>query len=340
MAQLTRGIGKLVQIGVIKETTRGSTPAVTNAIWMAADDWTVDEKWKNAVDIQTYGVIEDNANQTRVKNWAEGTIKCPIGVSTAAVMFFSLLGTDTPTTHAGESVVYDHAITVAQTIQHQSLSIYIHDPIPTVNPGPTSDYSHANAVIHKIDIDYALGKFVELNVSLKAQKGSTAAVVFAPSQQMEARFVPQYLTFKMGTTAAVIATGSIIKLKSAKISFNTNEEDDDVLGSTTPRDFLNKELSCEGTIEAIFQNENDFKTLALNNTAMAMQFDLVNSDITYGVAANPEFKLLLYKVFFTEFGLPRKIKDVVYQTVKFKASYSLTDAAMVKATFTNCISAY
>lgn len=341
MPALTRGIGKQVQIGVIRESTRGTTPAATNAIWIASDDWTVDEKWKNAVDVQTYGVIEDNVGQTRVKNWSEGQLKAPIGVSTAAVLFYSLFGTDTPATHAGESVVYDHVITVAQSVQHQSLSFLIHDPIPTASIGTTADYSHANAVIHKIDLDYSLGNFCMLTASLKAQAGSAQAVVFTPSQTKEPRFVPQYMTFKATTAGvAALATTNAIKLKNVKLSFNSNEEDDDVLGSLAPRDFLNKEFSIEGTIEAIFQNEADFKQNSLANKPQSMQFDLLNSDIVLGVAANPEFKIVLSHVDFTEFSLPRKLKDVMYQTVKFKAAYSLSDGYMSKLTFTNYIASY
>lgn len=336
---LTRGIGKQLQIGVAKETSRGVTPA-SATYWLAVDDWNIDEKYKNAVDVEVYGVIEDNASQTRVKNWAEGQIKCPIGGTTAAVLMLSLMGTDTPTTHAGETTVFDHTLTVAQNVQHQSISFYVHDPIPTAS-GATADYSHANAVVHKVSIDYALGKFVDITANIKAQKGSAAAVVFVPSQSLETRFVPQYLTFKTATTTAGLAGATAIKIKSIKLDIDSNEEDDDVMGSLAPRDFLNKEFKVEGTLEAIWENESDFKVASLANTPQAMLIDLINSDVNLGVVpTNPEFKITLAKTFFTDISRPVKIKDIMYQTIKFKAAYSLTDAYMIKVVITNSVASY
>lgn len=341
---LLKGIGKLLQIGVAKESSRGTTPA-SATYWLVTDDWSMEEKYDNAIDVEAYGVIEDAAGETRVKDWAEGQIVLPLAGTTAGILLLSLLGTDTPATHAGETVVYDHVMTLAQTAQHQSLSFYVHDPIPTATPygspaSATADYSYANAVVHKMDIEYSLGKFVTATAGIMAKRGSSAAVVFSPSATLDTRFVPQYLTFKVAANAAGLGAASAIKLRSAKLSIDENIESDDVLGSTAPRDFVNKEFKIEGTIEAIWQNEADFKKAALVGTAQAMRLDLVNSDVSLGVGTNPEVKIDLAKVVFEEITRPVKIKDVMYQTLKFKAHYSQSDGYMVKATVTNTIASY
>lgn len=336
---LTRGIGKQLQIGIAKESSRG-TAVASASYWLAVDDWAIEERFKNAVDIQTFGIIEDSVSQTRVKNWAEGQLKFPIAGTSSAVLFLSLFGTDTPATHAGETIVYDHVISVAQNVQHQSITFFVHDPIATAS-GATADYTHANGVVHKIDIDYSLGNFVTATASIKAIAGSAAAVAFVPSQAIEDRFVPQYLTFKTAAQFSGLGAASAIKIKSAKVTIDASSEDDDVMGSLNPRDFLNKEFKIEGTIEAIWQNETDFKQAALASTPKAMRLDLINSDVNIGtVPSHPEFKLDLYKVYFTEITRPVKIKDIMYQTLKFKAAYDTTNAVMAKATFVNTIAAY
>lgn len=338
MTALLKGIGKQIQIGIAKESSRG-TAQTSASYWLAVDDWSIEERFANAINNQTYGVIEDSVSQTRVKNWAEGQLKFPLAGTSSAVLFLSLFGQDTPATHSGESVVYDHVITVKQSVQHQSLTFFVHDPIATAS-GATADYTHANGVVHKIDLDYSLGNFVMCTAGLKAQAGSAAAVVFTPTQTVEDMYVPQYLTFKVASTLSGLDAASAIKIKNAKISIDASSEDDDVLGQTSPRDFLNKEFKVEGTIEAIWQSEADFKAAALANTAKAMRLDLVNADITLGSAAHPEYKLDLAKVFFTEFSRPVKIKDVIYQTVKFKAAYSVSDALMARLTVTNTVASY
>ena len=328
---LTRGIGKQLSIGIAKETTRG-TPASAASYWLAADDWSVEERFSNAIDSQTYGVIEDNIGQTRVKKWAEGELTGPISGTSTAILFHALFGTATAVLHSGESAIYDNTYNVLQSVQHKSLTVFVHDPIATAT-GATADYTHANAIVTGAEINYSLGNWVTLSTNIKAQAGSAVAVVFVPSQSVENRFVPQHMTFKVASTFSGLTAASAIKIRSARISFEKNTEDDDVLGQVAPRDFLNKEFSIEGQIEAIWQNESDFKDAAIANTAKAMRLDLVNTDVTIGVASNPQLRIDLARVHFTEFSRPIKIKDVVYQTVSFKAAYSASDGLMARALF-------
>lgn len=336
MPQLTRGIGKQIQIGIGRETVRGTATTVAT-FWLAADDWSLDEKWKNAQDIQSYGVIEAEQSETRVKAWSEGSLKLPVSASSTGLLLLALLGTDTVSTK--ESGVFNHAFSVAQNVQHPTLTMFMHDPIPTPS-GATADYTYANTVVHKFEIDYSLGKFVEITAAIKGQSGSAAATLFAPAQIVENRFVPQYLVFKTAANVAALGAASAIKLKSAKLSFDLNEEDDDVLGAVSPRDFLNKEFKVDGTIEAIWENESDFKTFSLANTVQAFRFDLTNSDVTIGAVSNPRLVIDLARIYVTDFSKPIKIKDVMYQTIKFNGAYSPTDGYMVRGTLVNTVAAY
>ena len=133
---------------------------------------------------------------------------------------------------------------------------------------------------------------------------------------------------------------SAIAIKNLKLTIDDNVESQDVLGNTSPVDFLNKEFKIEGTLEAIWQNEADFKTNYIANTPQALRLDLINSDVTIGTAAHPEIKIDLAKVYFSELTRPIKTKDLVYQTLKFKAAYSLSDAQMIKIICTNAVASY
>ncbi len=397
MAQ--KGIGRLVNFGIAKETTRGT--AKTSAdFWLAWSEVSPEEKYQNATDNQSYGVIEDSVGEVRVKDWMEGTLKCNLADKSLGLLLLSLFGTDTPATHAGESIVYDHVLTVQQGARHQSLTYFIHDVLSG------QDYSHALGVVTKMDIDFSLGKFLEATFGIKGKRG-VAQSAFTPSQSVENRFVPQYVTFKSaptlagigagvvitgtltsgattctsmsstaalkigmgisgtgiaaGTTIAAIVSGTAItlsanatqsgaqsltftaptiKLKSMKVTIDSDSEDQDVIGSTAPEDFLNKNFMSEGTLEAIWQNETDFKNQALASQAQALLIDIKNTDVTLGTAANPELKLEYAKVTYEEITRPLKVGDLVYQTLKFKAHYSLSDTLMVRATLTNLQSAY
>lgn len=58
------------------------------------------------------------------------------------------------------------------------------------------------------------------------------------------------------------------------------------------------------------------------------------------MATNPSLTIDLPKVTFQELGRSFKVRDLVYQEVKFRASYSLTDTLMAKAVLVNTVSTY
>lgn len=327
-----KGIGRLFALGLAKESSRGTAQS-SATYWLPYDDISFDEKFDNAVADQAVGVIENAIAEYRVKNYADGTFKLPMVDQSTGLLFLSLLGSQAVATHAGESAVYDHTFTVGESAQHPSVTLFIHDPLSG------TDYSHANGVIHKMDIDAELKKFVQLSCSARAQKGASQSS-FSPSLLSENRFLPQYMTFKYATTVSGLSSATAIALKSMKLSVDANIEDQEVLGSVSPADFLNREFKVEGQLEAIYQNLTDFKNTALAtpNVGQAMLIDLKNTDVTIGSATNPELKITLNQVYFSEYSRPIKIKDLVYQTVKFRGTYKLADSAMITVLLTNTTS--
>ena len=325
-------IGRQFQFGVSKESTRGTIPGSVQ-FWQPFADLTFDEKKKFAADNMAYALIEDNIGQTQVMRTAEGSCQGNIGDQTIGLFLLSMFGAVADAAHAGETVVYDHTFTVGESTQHQSLSFYVHDP------ATSADYAYANGMVEKLEIAYELEKFVTFNASIKAKTG-TSESSYTVSTVSENHFVPQYLTFKKATTFSGIGSGTVIKLKSAKLTINQNVEEQSVLGSLDPADFLNKQFQVEGQVEAIWQNEADFKTGFMAGTTYALRFDLINSDVTIGSTANPELRIDLAKVTFTDLGRPIKVGDVIYQTVKFVASYSVGDSLMIKSVLTNTVASY
>jgi hypothetical protein len=392
----TKGIGKLIQAGVAKEATRG-TAASSASYWLPWADLTLDEKKEFATDEQAYGIIEDSTNLTQVKKWAQGSIQGNLHDQSSGLLLYSMFGgyaVSGPTDSA-----YTHTFTVGESAQHQSLTFFLHDPLSAV------DYSYANGVVEKLDIDIALKKFVSYNASIKALSGASQST-FSPSTTSENRFVPQYLaakfaldytglqgtktatgtcsttvhvtglsintnTLRVGMTVtgtnipagatiaaivsssafdlSVASTGSatsytfgpaVIALKSAKVTINANVEDQEVLGSVNPADFLNKEFSVEGTFEAIWKNESDFKTQFMGPTPLAIRLDVKNTDATIGASTNPELYIDMPKCTLQELGRPFKVKDLVYQTIKFKAVYSVSDTLMAKIVLVNTVTTY
>jgi hypothetical protein len=329
---MAKGVGRLVQFGIAKETTRG-TPNAGADFWIPFSELDFQEKFENALDEESRGVIEDSVGQTRYKNWAEGTIKCPVEDKSFPLVLYATFGTLASTTNAdGSGSVRNHTITVGQTSQHQALSLFIDDPLGG------QDYKHGNGAVNTLEINYEQKKFINFSLSVMALKGATATLT--PASSSLNRFLPQHLVFKTASTYGTLSTGSVIVLKSLQLTISNSIESDDVLGNVAPVDFLNKQFSIEGNLEALWQNESDFKTNTLAGTVKALRLSLINTDVTIGSAANPTIQIDLAKCVFTEISRPVKLNDLIMQAVKFKAHYSSTDSLMASILCTNLQGSY
>lgn len=328
---MSKGIGRLLQIGIARETTRGTSPA-TATYWIPHNEFDVFEKDTKIVDEQTRGVIEDSVGQSIVKQWAEGSLKAPIGDKHFPLLLYGIFGTLASSVKSGETLVYDHSVSVQQGSQHQSLSLYLDDPLGG------QDYTHALATLASLEIAYEQGKFIDYVASFKTKKGATATLT--PSTTAENRFLPQHLTFKLASTQSGLDAAQAVVIKSLSLKIDQSVEDDDVLGNIAPADFLNKHFAIEGTLEAVWQNITDFKNAALAGTTQAMRIDLVNSDVTIGTASNPRVKIDLHSVVFKEITRPVRISELVKQTVAFKAHYNVTDSKMASVLCNNLVASY
>src|SRR3984957_17660804 len=107
-----KGIGRLVQVGVAKEATRGTAQS-SASYWTPWNDLTLDEKKEFAVDAQAYGVIEDNVNLTQTKQWAQGMLAGNVLDQSFGLILYSMFGTLTShSAHSGETIVYDNIFNI------------------------------------------------------------------------------------------------------------------------------------------------------------------------------------------------------------------------------------
>jgi hypothetical protein len=147
------------------------------------------------------------------------------------------------------------------------------------------------------------------------------------------------LAFKIASAQSGLTGATAIPLKSAALRFNQNVEADDSLGAVAPTDFLNKNFTIEGEVEAVFQNESEFKTHFNAGTARALRFDLTSTTLI-GSSSVPKITIDLHSVVFTEMSRPIRINDIVIQRLSFKAHYSIADSKIATVTCINATTSY
>lgn len=328
---MAKGIGRLIQFGIAKETSRG-TPEAAAVFWIPWNELSIEEKHTNAVDEQSKGVIEDSIGKSIVKEWAELSLKAPLADKHFGLVLLGTLGAISSAPVAGDALVYNHTITVAQSAQHQALSFFVDDPVGG------QDYKHPLGMVESVEINYETAKFLDYSLAIRGKKGATATLT--PATTDENRFLPKHATVKIASAYSGLSSGTPMSVKTLKLKISKNIEDDDALGNAGPADILNKQLTIEGTLEAVYQNESDYKAGYLAGTPRAIRIDLVNTDVTIGTAQNPQIRIDLAKASFTELTKPFRLNDLVYQVVAFKAHYSTGDALMVSALVTNLTASY
>ncbi|MCP6719742.1 MAG: phage tail tube protein [Patescibacteria group bacterium] len=324
-----KGIGKLFQLGITKEAVRGTAEAATT-YWIPWSELSIDEADAKVADEQSRGVIEDSVGAEIVKQWAEGNLTAPIADKHFPLVLLSALGSIASAIK--ETTAYNHTVTVQQGAQHQSLTLFVDDPLGA------QDYKHALGVVQSLQIRYERDKFIDYVVSLLAKKGATATLT--PANTTENRFLPQHLTFKLAANLAGLDAAQATKVKLLTLTIDKNLESDDVLGNKEPEDFLNKQLTISGEVEAIWENETDFKNAAVAGTPKAMRIDLKNSDVTIGASSNPQIKIDLAKVVFEPVSRAITLGDIVTQRLAFKAHYSISDSKMIEIVATNEVTSY
>jgi len=322
----TKAIGRLVNLGIGKETTRGT--AVAPTYWLFKTELNYQEKFEQAIEESSVGVIADSVGAEIVKKWAEGSFGGDIKDKSFGLILLALFGS--VASAVKETTAYNHTFSLLGSAQHPSLTLGIDDP--------WQDYQFALAMIESLEIRYERGKFISYTANFKSKKGATGTLT--ATYTTENSFRPQDFVFKMAANLAGLDAASAVTIKSATLRFEKNLEIDDVLGSVDPADILNKQFVCTGTIEALFDDEATFKTVTLGDTAKALRLDIINTSVMIGASSNPELKIDLAKVKFSEITRATPIGDLVKQTLAFKAFYSLSDSKLFNCVLTNTATSY
>jgi len=121
---MSKMAGDLVQIGVGKESTRGTKTAP--AYEMHWGDIELNEKVLTSLDESRTGILEDSRDLKVVGKYVEGSITAPVREKSIGLFLQSLFGAST---NAGPTdSAYTHTFTVEEAVQHSSLTLHRKDP--------------------------------------------------------------------------------------------------------------------------------------------------------------------------------------------------------------------
>ena len=112
--------GRRVDIGISKESSRGTTAASAD-YWIPHAAFSFIEKVAKVRDDNGMSVIESPRSADLVKRWTEGDLEFNIRDQSIGLILLALLGTESNQSGVPQANTGTHTFTVAESNQHQSL---------------------------------------------------------------------------------------------------------------------------------------------------------------------------------------------------------------------------
>jgi len=321
---MTKLIGRQVAVGIGREGTRGTVDSID--YWLPWMDATIETRIERAINESSIARLEDSDGADITSRWGEGTIKGKMKDESFGLLLLSLFGTDTPSTV--ETGVYDHLFSVAQSVEHQSLTVAVRDA--NINE------AFPNAVIDSIKLDVERGNYVMMEAAFQSRPSASAANNVSISAERD--FLPQMFTFRHAGTQAGLGAANPVSIRNFSIEIRSNIMREDVLGSDEPSDILNQNFVVEGSI-TLTHNNTTFRDYQNDDTYRAMRFELVHSD-TIGAASNPSLTIDLYRAKISDYERSLGQNELIEESFNFKAFYSIADSRMIDLTLRNEVASY
>lgn len=317
---MAKYVGRRAGIGLAKESVRGTAVSPTHWFhWMEVD---VEDRDEVVLNESSLATIEASDGQTLVTEFSEGTFSGKVKSDPHGLLLLSLFGD--VTSAVVETTAYSHTYAVGNDNQHDSLTVALKTP--------NQDVEFANVIVDRITYTYELGQYpmMEAHFLGLASAAATNTVTIAADED----FKPHHVTVKFAATKAGLGAAGATTVRSVNITIDAQAELDKVLGTTTPADVLNKSFKVEGEVTMVHDGLTQ-RDLVFNETFQAMRIELEDTTTTIGGSTNPLFRIDLAKCGFSEWTRSTGRDDIVTESFKFTAHYSVSDTEMIEVVLYN-----
>lgn len=319
-------IGRLINVGIAKESVRGTAEA-SASFWMPKVDFDFNPRIDYAVNESGLGVIDGRSDAKVVEKVGEGSFGGIVYDKNFGLLLAACLGTWS--TGVVSDSAYTHSFTRLNTNQHPSLTIFHKDQ--------NVDEKYALAMLNQLTINCALKDFVKFSAGFLSKIGATTSST--PSYTSQNPFLATHVTVKFAATTAALATASATAVRAVNLTINKNAEDWQNLGSVDPADIVNKAFLVSGDLELLYDATTQ-RDYVIDGTKKACLITIENSDVLIGTASRPKLEITLAPMSFKDWGRGTGQNDVVTQTLSFDGNFGLTDSKTISISLVNAQTSY
>ncbi len=323
---MTTQIGRLINVGIAKETVRGTGNAAAT-YWIPKTDFDFNPRADYAVNESGLGVIDARSDAKVVEKVGEGSFGGIVYDKDFGLLLAACLGTWSSGVVADSA--YTHSFTRLNTNQHPALTIFHKDS--------NVDEKFALGMLNQLTLNCVLKDYVKYTAGFLSKVGSTTSST--PAYIAENPFLATHVTVKFAATTAALATASATAVRAVNLTINKNVEDWLSLGSSEPTEIVNKSFSVSGDMEMLF-DDTTVRGYVLDGTQKACLITINNAETLIGTASTPKLLITLAPMSFRDWGRSTGQNDVVTQTVAFDGNFGLTDSKTISIQLINAVASY
>lgn len=314
---MSKYIGRLVNLGLAKETVRGT--AVAPAFWVPKTNVSFFDRTQKLDYKQSYGSIGHGSQAPKVMEWAEGAIEGDILDKPFGLILLAAFGTISSSGIVDSA--YTHTFSLQNDNQHDSLTIALADPDRT-------DY-FSLAMLDSLEIKIVPDDVVSYTAVFRSRTGRSQVAATATYSTYN-KFLGRHAVIKFATVVGGLAAASASRVKSLTIKIAKNTVFDGVLGTVWPDDIMNTKFDITGDLELDMEDQT-YRNFMLDSSYRAMRIQLTNVDVLIGATSRPDFKLDLARVFFEEWEKTMDNDAIVTQKISFRALFDTTTSTIVNS---------
>lgn len=312
---MAKWVGRRGNLGLAKESSRG-TATTTNAFWIPRSTISFNDKTSIAREDEGLGKIADSDSQFVTSKYGEGEVESNLDDKNLGIILTSLIGASPVTSGANP---YTHTYTLAQTNQHQSLTVLWNDP--------DEDKAFPLGVVDSLKMVIEPDQIVQFTIGFKSKYGRDWGTLTPSYTSLGSKFLHQHLVFKVASSIAGLSGASATSLKRLELTIAANTMHDNVLGTVEPEDILNQQFSVEGSLTLLKQDET-YRNFMLDNTYRAMDISLTRN------SSSSNLQLQFPRVDFFEWEHDTTLNEISAQSINFKGNY---DAANAQDIISTCV---
>ncbi len=309
-------VGLLAAISYKKETTWGIAVVPDKSITVRPSGG-MNIKENLALIPGVRGQLQKNLTAIKGKVSYEGNYSLDAFADHMAYLWLSAMGTDTPATHAGETIVYDHVFT--ETTPKPSLTIE--------QAQAEAVYRYAGCIVSQLKVTGKSGEMVEIEPSFMAKTQATSTAI-TPSFSTTPAFDHSQTVVKIGGSA-------IGEVQSFELTYKNGLEMVYALGNVEPSyASISGGSEVSGKIEAYL----DATTLSrfTNYVAgTAESIEIICTGVgTIGSSSHYVLDITIPKAYYTAVQVPVTNSHNVL-TIEFNGVYDTATSKLLGVTVTN-----